>query len=140
MSETTTKPKTLTITLTDRPPVRIREYEWTVIAHDRGEAGDDDSDGRGNQPNREWKRTLKVRQHADGRALVYGVYHYSTAFQGERNVHARRGVLLPVASTLADIITAIRTVGDDLAATDDSPERWLDAIQACVADLPAETI
>lgn len=130
--------KTRTITLTDRPPVKIREDEWPVIAV--GDADDDDSDGRGNQPNREWTRTIRVRQHEDGRAIVYGTYDYSTCFQGEKGAAARRGILL-AATTTDSIIAAIRSVGADLAdAEGDAPDNWREAIQACIADLPAEAI
>jgi hypothetical protein len=145
MSDTTTT-KTRTITLTDRPPVQIREDLWPIIA--MGDANDDDADGRGNRPTREWTRTIRVRQHQDGRAIVYGIYHYDTAFQGEAGASARRGVLL-TAATPDQIIAAIRVVGDDLAtaeadaAIDDARKdrrQWRRAVQACIADLPAESL
>lgn len=140
-TETTTTPaKTRTITLTDRPPVTIREDQWPIIATDCGAGDADDSDGRGNQPNREWERTIKVRQHEDGRALVYGIYHYATRYQGESDVRARRGLLLGPASTARDIVAAIRQIGDDLDAVDGNCEAWSMAVQACIADLPAEAL
>lgn len=137
MTDTTTA-KTRTITLSNRPPVKIREDEWPVIATDNGAGDDDDSDGRGNQPNREWERTLRVRQHSDGRAIIYGVYDYSTCYQGEKGMAARRGVLLE-AATVDQIIDAIRGVGDELAIAEGDAEsaRWQAAIHATIADLPA---
>lgn len=137
-------PKTRTITLTDRPPVKISEDEWPIIA--TGSADADDSDGRGNQPNREWTRTLRVRQHKDGRAIVYGVYGYSTKFQGANGAAAKRGALLAAPATPDQIIAAIRVIGDELAeAESDAPiedsrkdsRQWRVAVQTCIADLPA---
>jgi len=144
MSDTTTTSKTRTITLTDRSPVKVKEDEWPIIA--TGSADDDDSDGRGNRPNREWTRTIRVRQHEDGRAIVYGVYDYSTNFQGAHGAAARRGTLLAGPVTPDQIIAAIRVVGDDMAeaeadaAIEESRKdnrQWRVAVQACIADLPA---
>lgn len=143
----TTTPKMRTITLTDRPPVKIREDEWLVLAG--GEADDDDSNQPGNKPNRKWKRQIRVRQHGDGRVIVYGVYDYDTQFQGEAGAAARRGVLLNGSPTMDGIITAIRRIGDDLreaeteADIDDrhrTPSRWRDVVQACIACLPAQEL
>jgi hypothetical protein len=142
MSDTTTS-ITLTITLTDRPPVKIQEDEWPVIA--LGSADDDDSSHSGHQPSREWTRTIRVRQHTDGRVLVYGIYDYSTAWQGANGAAARRGTLLTT-PTPDQIITEIRAVGDELAAAEfdaaieesrKDSRQWHVAVQACIADLPA---
>jgi hypothetical protein len=62
----TTNDRTRTITLTSRPPVRIVEDEWPIIAQASGYTGEHEC-----QANRTW--TIKVRKHADGRHLVYGV-------------------------------------------------------------------
>ena len=131
--------KTRTITLTDQPPVAIHEDLWPCIA--TGLADADDSDGRGNPPNRTWTRQIRVRQHADGRAVVYGVYEYSTCYQNDRSAAARRGVLLDAAATSASIVAAIRAVGKDLAdAEAEEPARWLEAVQECIADMPPVAI
>lgn len=146
MTDTTTAKKR-TITLTGRPPVTIREAEWPVIAH--GCADDDDRNNPGNPPNREWERTIRVRQHADGRVLVYGIYSYSTCFQGESDAGARAGVLLSAPVTPAQIIDAIETVGDELAAAEDDAaihdsqrdsRQWRNAVRETIADLPAEEL
>jgi hypothetical protein len=146
MTDTTTT-KTRTITLTDRPPVKVKEDDWPIIA--TGSADDDDSDGRGNQPNREWTRTIRVRQHEDGRAIVYGVYDYSTNFQGANGAAAKRGTLLAAPVTPDQIIAAIRVVGDELAeaesdaaieASRKDSRQWRVAVQACIADLPADEL
>ena len=144
---TTITSKTRTITLTDRPPVKITEEDWPVIA--TGLADDDDDHGRGNLPNREWTREIRVRRHEDGRAIVYGIYDYTTCFQGEAGAYARRGELLPLPVTYGEIIAAIRAVGAALAeaesdaALDDNRKdsrQWRAAVQECIADLPAEVL
>jgi hypothetical protein len=147
--ETTTK----TITLTNHPPVTIREDEWPIIA--TGSADDDDSSQPGNPPNRDWTRTIRVRKHVDGRAIVYGVYNYDTAFPGENGAAAKRGMLQwPTATPLGpagigQIIAAIRAVGGDLAEAEEMADieparkdarRWREAVQACIADLPPVAI
>lgn len=107
------KPSMLTITLTDRPPVRVVKDDWSIVAS----ASD-------HEEHRNWK--LIVRQHGDGRSIVYGIY--DTNWQGE---HGRRGGVLVAAKE--DIAAAIKTVGQSL----DFEERL---IQQCIADLPAEEI
>jgi len=108
--------KTRTITLTDRAPVRIVEEEWPIIASAKDWDGEFDF-----QAPRTW--AMRVRQHADGRAIVYATY--ATQFRGE--VEWRGGELLDAG---ADIAAAIRRVGEDGAM----PEH---VIRECIADLPA---
>lgn len=96
---TATTAKTRTITLTDRAPVRIVEAEWPEIASAREDS---------------W--SLRVRQHDDGRILVYGV-----------NGDVRGGELLPHDAGLVNAITRV-------AATCGVPAA------KCIGDLPAEEI
>jgi len=70
----TDKDKTRTITLSDRAPVTIREADWPTIASAAWGDGEVPS-----QHNR--AAALRVRQHRDGRALVYAVYR--SAWQRE---------------------------------------------------------
>mgnify|MGYP000112006900 FL=1 len=109
----------LTITLTGRRPVRIKKAEWPIIA------AADWHDGEVRwQADRVWR--LTVRQHADGRAIVYGVHE--TAVQTE---HDRRGgELLPPG---ADIPAAVYRVAENLGF-----DRWL--AERVIADLPAEEL
>ena len=59
--------KNIKITLSDRRPVSIDPEQWPVIA----EA--DDHDGQVKcQANNVWK--IKVREHADGRRIIYGFH------------------------------------------------------------------
>ncbi len=119
MEPTTSKPNYRTITLFDRQPVRIRVDDWAQIAS----AKDWDNQYEF-QANRTWN--LRVRQHADGRAVVYGTY--STQFQGERD--RAGGELL---ANGADIAAAIRRVGERM-------QFGADLIDECIADLPAQAL
>ena len=123
--------ETCTIILTDQPPVRIRESEWPVIAH-----------AHSPMAIRHWRADLRVRQHADGRAIVYGVYRHITVFPGEHNFTAHAGVLVPKD---ADLVAAIRTVGLELArATREAGHDYSAHIQAavrdCIEGLPAREL
>ncbi len=121
----TSTPKTRTITLTGRAPVTIREDEWPVIASAKYTPGA----MRNGTPVPDYEtdtHTLRVRQHADGRAIVYGVTAASTAWTGTEDW--RGGELLPAGE---DIAAAIARVG----------ERMLDRVaRECIADLPAEAL
>ena len=114
---TTENDKTRTITLTGRPPVTIKESAWPKIAggrvHDGGEFD--------HQANR--SGTLIVRQHADGRAIVYGIY--VTCWQNERN--KRAGELLDAG---ADLPAAIYRVADAIGYGE------TELAESTIADLP----
>jgi hypothetical protein len=127
MSET----KTRTITLTDRPPVRIREDEWPLIAKGTGDSYGSGDYSRYQQALAQGecdRYRLTVRQHADGRAIVYGVFDAATAWTGSEDVSG--GELLP---PRADIAAAIRRVGAYCQLPDS-------IIRECTADLPAVEI
>ena len=123
MSDTTTT-KTRTITLTDRPPVKIREDEWPIIA--RGDERPGSVVNGTPVPDYETDRyTIRVRQHADGRSLIYGVIDAATVWTGTEDW--RGGELL---AADADIARAIRRVGESGHIIDS-------VIRECIADLPA---
>lgn len=115
-----TDTKTRTITLSNRPPVKIKESEWPVIA----KASWCDNPAIPVQANR--SASVRVRQHADGRAIVYGTYE--TQWQGESEL--KSGLLLDAG---ADVAAAIYEVVDDIGVT-------ATMAAECVADLPAEEI
>ncbi len=138
---TTTEPKTRTITLTGRPPVSIREDQWPQIASGVWY----DHDGViSYQANQTWKLELRVRQHADGRAIVYAVY-YDSNFQHTRNFTARVGQLVPIGG---DLPMAIKEVGEmlrkRLADADNNvseDQRYVaEVVAECVGNLPAESL
>lgn len=116
--------KTRTITLTDRPPVKIRESEWPILASASGWS----HAAVRVQANEEWR--IYVRQHSDGRALVYGVREEGNGGMPQGYEPRRGGALLPAG---ADLVAAIRRVGTDVGI----PETQ---IRECIADLPAEEI
>lgn len=127
MSDTTTSSKTRTITLTNRPPVKIREAEWPVIASAVERPGsfangtpvsDDETD----------EYSIRVRQHVDGRTIIYGRINAATAWTHTEDW--RGGELLTAG---ADVAAAIRRVGESGAIIDS-------VIRQCIADLPPEEI
>ena len=112
--------KIRTITLTDRAPVKVSEALWPRIAYASRHDGEVVC-----QANHEWH--LTVRQHADGRAIVYG-----SEVAGMGGVHqgyeeARAGVMLDAG---ADIAAAVRRVGERARCSDAM-------INEVIADLPA---
>jgi hypothetical protein len=118
-TENITEKARLTIALTNRPPVGIVKEDWPVIAsvHDYDNQYEF-------QANRHWY--LTVRQHEDGRTVVYG--KYSTQFPNE---HDRRAGELVEAN--GNIAAAILNVAETLEF-----ENRL--AQECIADLPAENL
>lgn len=111
--------KKLTIRLSNRAPVKITESEWEII----GTANDFEGEHEF-QSNRKWR--LKVRQHADGRVLVYG--HKSSNYQNEGDIHA--GYLLVNDKQLVE---SIRQVADEIGS---EPQ----LARECVGSLPATEI
>lgn len=138
MSDTNTSRRT--ITMTDRPPVTISEEQWPLIATAR----ETEHDGQVEcQANRRSKWFVGVRQHDDGRAIVYATYSYSTHWQGERDYGAKRGVMLPINSDVTSVIAAIRDVCADISdaeCADGDAGRWQTLAAECIADMPAEEV
>jgi hypothetical protein len=95
-----------TITLTGRPPVRIDPEKWPIVAK-----VDEVTEAQSTRIDR-----LFVRQHADGRAIVYGE-------SGSRAA----GELLPPANY---IYAALRRVAESIGAPPELANR-------CMAKMPA---
>lgn len=114
--------KKRTITLTERPPVVIAEDNWPVIA-----CATDHDNQHECQANTVW--LIRVRQHEDGRAIVYAVKDSGPGGQCIGFRATRAGELLASGD---EICAAIRRVGE---AADCS-----DLIDDCIADLPAEEL
>jgi len=107
----------LTIMLTNRPSVLIDAETWPRIASTEMEAG-------------LYVLQLSVRQHADGRRIVYAT---STGRPGYAVANERHGAGI-VLDPRADILIAIRQVAQDIAQDfDDKVAREL--MRACVASL-----
>jgi hypothetical protein len=123
-TETTTTKRT--IALTNRPPVTITEEKWPRVAW----AYEYDTEHEC-QANRWWH--LNVRQHEDGRAIVYG--KYETCLNNERETCA--GEVVPAGE---DIVAAIRRVAETLALNERSIKLFHHMAQDCIADLPAQEL
>lgn len=138
----------LTITLTGRPPVKITKDEWPVIAS----AEEKEFDGQYEfQANRTAKWKLIVRQHNDGRTIVYAIHSYDTQYQGERSRDFRSGEMLTVPDVTADCIGDTKPITEAIfrvAAEIEGrmPEgQWSTGVfprlaHECTADLPAVEI
>lgn len=109
-----------TITLTNRPPVRIRDADWPEVAR-AGWAGD-------SRTPRNLRASLRVRAHADGRHLVFGVSDSNRGVDGGELLDAR-GEQDEATWIVAVLIPAIARV----AGTIGRPELRHDI----VAELPA---
>lgn len=117
----------ITITLTNRPPVRVYSGNWPIISEALAENWDGQYEFQAT-----WKQTdwIRVRQHQDGRALVYGGHDYVTSWQGSPNVSRREGFLEDPG---ADLVAAIRALGALLGSPDE-------VIRQVIGGLPAEDL
>lgn len=116
---TITRPKTLDIVLTDTQPVEIVESEWPTIAS--AKEWDNTYEF---QANRTW--LVKVREHQDGRCIVYG--KFETSLMNERD---RRGG--EIVDAIEDVPSAIHRVVQHV----ELPEYLADE---CIGDLPVVTL
>ena len=119
------EPKTqITIVLSERRPIRIVDDEWPVLAS----AASHDGMVR-SQANT--LRTIRVREHADGRRIVYG---WIRAGGGGKPISWRgtNGGFLVAAGDEDETVRAIRrmagVIGDPLVADE------------CLANMPAEPL
>src|SRR5208282_4361155 len=113
------KPKVRTITLTGRPPVRVREDVWPVIASARRGDGVVEC-----QDNHRWN--LTVREHADGRRIVYGSETSGPGGVYQGYEAARAGELVEPGEDVAEVV---RRVGKRARCSEPM-------IDECIADLP----
>jgi hypothetical protein len=116
----------LTITMSERRPLSIAKADWPIIA--RADWHDGKIEFEANNI-----RVIRVREHADGRRIVYG---YQCAGHGDQLAGTRNpegGFLIDAGDEAeAETIRAIRRIGgiidDDALANE------------CIADLPAEEL
>lgn len=128
---------TRTITLTNRPPVKIDEDTWGLIAVATAKDYDNQYEF---QANRTSKWHIGVRQHDDGRAIVYASYNHTSAFQSESDYSCRAGVLLDSSDDLPAAINEVaREIASQEHASSDA-EKWPTLARNCIADLPAEEL
>jgi len=121
---TSNESKTIEVAMTNRPPVRINANEWPVIAEANWHNGQYDFQAN-------YIRKIRVREHTDGRRLVYGFYEEGPggATIGFRGACA--GFLISRPDN-DETVSAIRRVsiiiGDEEMAAE------------CIASMPAETV
>lgn len=127
----TTTTTTRTITLTGRPPVRIVESRWPLIAIGRYKRYDGEVEY---QANRKTDYAIRVRQHEDGRAIVYAICDHMSIWRDERGHAIRVGRLLRAGD---DIVAGIRAVGHDAVEAQADPGCIDECVRECIADLPA---
>ena len=104
-----TEASPLTITLTGRPPVQVNKIDWPILSS----AVEHDRYGMqiGNEALEEEDWSLRVRQHADGRAIVYAIYIYNTIRTGGRDLQIRAGELLAAGG---DVVKAIERTAKEM--------------------------
>ena len=115
---TTTEKKPVTITMSDRAPLRIDAEAWPVIASALWFDGQIEV-----QANK--KAWIKVREHEDGRLIVYGMY--TSNWQGARSLAG--GFLLGSPVTEEGTVRALRRVAGVIEMPALADE--------CIGDLPA---
>lgn len=113
------------ITMSERRPITIVKADWPIIA--RADWHDGQVECQANNI-----RRIVVREHADGRRIVYGFQQAGNGGQyaGTRNPEA--GFLLAAGADEDETIRALRRVGGVIV--DDG------LAEECIADLPAEEI
>jgi len=130
-----TTQKRRTITLSDRPPVKITDDDWPVIAWATGDSYGDGDCARRSQALLQGecdRYALRVRRHADGRAIVYAIVDAAaSAWHEPAGGHDWRGGELVDAG--ADLAAVIRRVGESGGIPDH-------VIREAIADLPAEEL
>ena len=128
---TTTMSKTRTITLTGRRPVTINEDEWPVIAKASGDNYQGLDPARHVQASTQGELdeySLRVRQHADGRAIVYGTY--TEGWHSSHDGLTRAGELVDAGGSIEYVIMS---VGETLRVSKQ-------LVADCIADLPADPL
>ena len=122
---TTTTTYKVKIALSDSAPVRVVKEEWPVIA----DASDYDNQHEC-QANHVW--WIKVRQHADGRRIVYGRLEAGPGGVSVNWRGAHAGYLVDASDSDAETVRAIRRVAGVI-----QDEKMGDD---CIADLPARDL
>jgi hypothetical protein len=123
MNKQRTEPKSLTIVLSNRPPVQIETARWPVIASAKRTFDD-----------RGW--SLEVRRHEDCRAIVYG-QEYLAGSNDPDYSGSQAGELVPAVDPMEEqnrlIARKIAEVGKSLGFADYF-------IQSCIASMVPEEL
>jgi hypothetical protein len=125
--------KRITIPLTDRRPVSISEDEWPLIVRVSGDSCEIRDPARHDQAVEQGQADtyeMEVRQHADGRALIYGRYDEAQWSESDHPGPSHSGRLVAPGG---DVAQEIRHVGSMLYL----PETL---IADCIAGLTPEDL
>ena len=134
----TEEAKTLTITLTGRPPVRVIVGDWPVIADAKEREWEGEHEF---QAFRRSRAAIRVRRHADGRVIVHGSYVYDANSTTERSHQFRDGVVLEADGDIVQAIQEVARELDDRVQSVGGDRFGVDMLElgrGCIADLPAE--
>jgi hypothetical protein len=126
----TAKPKRIEITMSERRPLKIDETQWPIVACASWFSGRIECQAN-------YVRWIKVREHADGRRIVYGVYQRGPGGAPIEFRGATGGFLVDASNSLikcdeAETIRACRRIGGIIGDDQLADE--------CIADLPAEEV
>lgn len=119
--------KLIKVLMSERAPVKIDPEDWAIIAEAADYSGPHES-----QANHKW--FIKVREHEDGRRLVYGqlVRGPGGAPAGWKSAYAGFVIDPKKDDVSNETVRAIRRVAGLIGNHDLGSE--------CVADLPVETL
>lgn len=122
---TTTTNKIIVVQMSERSPVKIDPALWPQIASAQSHDGEVRC-----QANTEYY--IRVRQHADGRRLVYGAKVAGGGGYDARFQELRGGYLLAAGADEQETIRAIRRIAGIIGSSMLAAE--------CIGDLPAEEL
>lgn len=127
--------KMRTITLTNRQPVKIDEDKWPVLAKADDKNWDNVHECQANQT---WNWSVRVRQHEDGRAIVYATYDHTNNWEGAKDTYDKQGDYINHTDVTHDeICQAIINVCHRMEGDQDAWKRLADE---CIADMPPEEL
>lgn len=139
---TTTTTKKIEIAMSEQAPVRVDTAQWPLVAKAERHDG-----AVKVQANNEW--FIRVREHADGRRIVYGGHEAGNGGQYAGFRETRAGFLVPSGSGMRQPPTdpdgPLRAAPDE-QATIRAIRRVAGAIgderlgDECIADLPAQEL
>lgn len=139
----TTTEKRLVVHMTGRRPISIVRDDWPLIAW----GVEEEYNGQVRDESHETgDASIRVRQHSDGRLLVYGAFAYVCGHPNSPSHDASAGAIYPAGSDIAEAIDEIvETMHAKLAKQSRGQyvpcETLIDrAAQGCLADLEPEAI
>lgn len=118
-----------TITLTQQNPVAIETDDWQIVSS----TSDNDSYEGGVS-----KWFLAVRQHQDGRGIVYATYSRQDA--GLRPISHKRGIIISPEQDIANAIYKVAGQMQECRHHANDSDRWQELAATCCSGLPIITL